>query len=415
MEVWNALGWFLAISFFLIICFTAYLEHANKEDRRRALEEELQEKRYAFEAKMSERISAFDAAQSKREAELTEKLNQKEAELQRVSQTITQVIDVFSSGMTHSNLSDIPYLAGFFADFDTHWMELLAQKLDWGSDQKREKKVMDIRLIRAEAKARTEQYKEAQYQLDYAIRMFPALADFLETEYSQLPEVEISTLGDEEHDRVRDYLSKEEYQALSTTERNQRALDRYRESHRKTNWQIGRDYELYVGYECREEGYEVEDFGSNNGLEDLGRDVIARKDGQTLIIQCKYWSSKKQIHENHINQLYGTTVCYCLEHNINPDKVKGVLVTNIELSDTARRFADYLGIAYVEKHPLGNYPCIKCKVNYQDGEKTKIYHLPFDQQYDACKIKSGGDFVAWTVAEAEKAGFRRAYRWHGGQ
>lgn len=52
---------------------------------------------------------------------------------------------------------------------------------------------------------------------------------------------------------------------------------------------------------------------------------------------------------------------------------------------------------------------IKCNIS-KDGEK--IYHLPFDQQYDRVSIanKKGACYVA-TVAEAEEQGFRRAYKW----
>lgn len=316
--------------------------------------------------------------------------------------------------LTKSNLSAIPYMAGIIADFETHGFDILARKLDWGNNQERAKKVISIREIRKKAEEIIAQSKEAQYQLDYAIKMFPALSDFLETDYRQLPVLDISDFDKSEHDGVRDYLSRYEYDSLSSIERNQLALDRYRESHRKTNWQIGRDYELYVGYMYTKKGYEVDYFGSNMGLNDLGRDLIAKKDKNTLIIQCKYWSSKKLIHENHINQLYGTVVCYCLERNIPIENVQGIIVTNITLSDTAKRFANYLGITFVENYPLGNYPCIKCNINRsQFGEVTKIYHLPFDQQYDSCKINSPGEFFAMTVAEAEAAGFRRAFRWHG--
>ena len=46
--------------------------------------------------------------------------------------------------------------------------------------------------------------------------------------------------------------------------------------------------------------------------------------------------------------------------------------------------------------------------------KEKIYHLPFDQQYDKCSIKLGsGEFYAMTVKEAEEKGFRRAMKWRG--
>lgn len=312
-----------------------------------------------------------------------------------------------------SNLTIIPYMAGIIADYQTHGLELLAESLDWGHSQERLKKVITIREIRKQAADAIAQSKEAQYQLEYAIQMFPGLEDFLDTDYRNLNEINLSHLDLDSHDRTRNYLTKEEYSQLSSVERNQLALDRYRNSHRKTNWQIGRDYENYIGYRYSQKGYSVTYFGSERGLEDLGRDLIATKDGKTLIIQCKYWSAQKQIHEKHINQLYGTMICYCFENNIAPNLVRGVLVTNINLSEAAMKFAKYLGIETVQRLPLGEYPCIKCNINKDEfGCKTKIYHLPFDQQYDACKIDAPGEFFAMTVAEAEAAGFRRAFRWH---
>jgi len=47
--------------------------------------------------------------------------------------------------------------------------------------------------------------------------------------------------------------------------------------------------------------------------------------------------------------------------------------------------------------------------------KEKIYHLPFDQQYDNTKIFEKGEFYCRTTEEAERKGFRRAFRWHGPQ
>ena len=314
-----------------------------------------------------------------------------------------------------SNLTAFPYMAAIISDFDTRNLDILARSLEWGSDKKRLTKVKAIREIRKDAMTLIEQYKIAQYQLEYAIQMFPALEDFLDTDYRDLPPVIASDISSAPHDGVRDYLSKDEYNSLSSVERNQLALDRYRESHRKTKWQIGRDYELYIGFRYERKGYSVFYSGSIYKIDDLGRDLIAKKGNQILIIQCKYWSAKKLIHEKHINQLYGTMVCYCFENNIPMEKVHGVLVTNITVSDTARKFAKYLGIELAENVPLGEYPCIKCNINYSaEYGTTKIYHLPFDQQYDACQIDHPGEFMALTVAEAEEAGFRRAYRWHDG-
>ena len=328
-------------------------------------------------------------------------------EKQERAEELYKKIEVFKS-----NITAIPHMAGMIADIETYGLENLAQGLEWGHNQERLKKVKSIREIRKNAEAMVKKNKEAEYQLAYLLKLFPNLEDVIECEYNQLPIVEVSALSD--YDATRDYLSKEEYEQLTVTERNQLALDRYNDCHNKTKWQIGRDYEQYVGYQYRQKGYDVDQFGAYMGKEDLGRDIIATKDDITLIIQCKYWASKKFINENHINQLYGTTICHCIEKNLDPAKVKGVLVTNIQLSDMAKKMATYLDINYVENFAMGKYPQIKCNIGHSEyGEK--IYHLPFDQQYDATKIDKDGEFYAMTVAEAEAAGFRRAFKWFGNQ
>ncbi|MBQ7861638.1 MAG: restriction endonuclease [Clostridia bacterium] len=309
-----------------------------------------------------------------------------------------------------SNLTAIPYMARIMADYETYGIEELRQQLDWGHSQVRMKKVKSLITLRKETKEMLEKYKSSEYQLAYLLELYPALQDVIDCEFNQLPITDFTQISD--YDKTRDFLSKEEYQALSTVERNQLALDRYKNSKNKSKWQIGRDYELYVGYKYSLKGYTIDYTGSYMKLEDLGRDLIAKKDGTILIIQCKYWSSSKLIHEKHITQLYGTTVCYCFEHNLPLKNVKGVLITNITLSDTAKKMADYLGIQYAENFKKHDFPCIKCNIGHDEFGSTKIYHLPFDQQYDVTKIDAPGEFYAMTVKEAEDAGFRRAFKWH---
>ena len=45
--------------------------------------------------------------------------------------------------------------------------------------------------------------------------------------------------------------------------------------------------------------------------------------------------------------------------------------------------------------------------------EEKIYHLPMDQQYDKIVIDGKDERYVSTVEEAERLGFRRAYRWKG--
>jgi hypothetical protein len=239
---------------------------------------------------------------------------------------------------------------------------------------------------------------------------FPWLVELREaSETETYVEGEEEELGKRE-DPARGWLTGAEWTALPEVERNQRALDRYLKS-RKTNWQLGRDYERYIGYLREQAGYAVTYHGIFKGLEDLGRDVLAERDGAIEVIQCKRWAKHKTIHEKHVFQLYGTMVLARLEQ---PEKkITGTFTTTTKLSEKAREVADFLEINVEEGVPLADYPRIKCNIARRD-ETEKIYHLPFDQQYDTTLIEpERGELYAATTAEAEELGFRRAWRWRG--
>lgn len=82
------------------------------------------------------------------------------------------------------------------------------------------------------------------------MKIYPELSIFIEDDESinEMAMYEsISSLQDD-YDKVRDYISKEEYLKLDECQRGQLALERYVASFKKSKWQIGRDYELYCGY-----------------------------------------------------------------------------------------------------------------------------------------------------------------------
>jgi hypothetical protein len=143
------------------------------------------------------------------------------------------------------------------------------------------------------------------------------------------------------------------------------------------------------------------------GLEDLGRDLLAERDGTIEVIQCKRWASHKTIHEKHVFQLFGTVVAARIEYP--GQEVTGTFTTTTTLSERAHQFAEQLEIRVEEGVPLVEYPRIKCNVG-RGGER--IYHLPFDQQYDNTVVSpERGEVWVATTAEAEAVGFRRAWRW----
>lgn len=308
------------------------------------------------------------------------------------------------------NRKAFPHLAAIIADYKMYELDVMIKSLSWGHNAARRKKVASLIDIRRETKRAIEKAKIAEYELNYLKELYPVVEDILDDGFDS----EEVTINLADFDPVRKYLNKEEYHQLSVTERNQLALDRYIESRKKSKWQIGRDYELFVGYKYECEGYSVNYFGSNKGLEDLGRDLIVDKDGDILVIQCKYWSKDKVIHEKHIAQLYGTYVCYCIENGLSFDRVTPAFVTSTVLSDMAKAFCERLNVKYAENYPLQEFPRIKCNIGTdENGQKTKIYHLPMDQQYDNINMEKKSSFQVFTVAEAEKLGFRRAYKWHG--
>jgi hypothetical protein len=258
----------------------------------------------------------------------------------------------------------------------------------------------------AEARRRA---KIAEYVIQLYEWHFPWLTELRDAsaEETTLQDEDEAVARESPQDPVERWLSTDEFRALESADRNQLALDRYLRS-RKTNWQLGRDYERYVGYSREQQGCTVTYQGMFAGLEDLGRDVLAERDARLEVIQCKRWSREKKIHEKHVFQLYGTVVLAKLE---NPEKgVIGTFTTTTALSGKAREVAAFLGVRVEENFPMRDYPRIKCNIARTTGDR--IYHLPFDQQYDTTAIEPHrGEYWAMTCAEAESLGFRRAWRW----
>ena len=212
---------------------------------------------------------------------------------------------------------------------------------------------------------------------------------------------------EEQTDRITRYISKEEYDRLDPVQRNQLALDNWK-ARKKSNVEIGRMYERYLGYLYETDGWAVSFVGALAGLEDMGRDLICVNGRSVHVVQAKYWAKHKTIHEKHVFQLHGTALLIPLTHvELSRKKITPVFATTTRLSETANWAAEKLGVEIKSLEMDNAYPLIKCNVN---GD-SKIYHLPFDQQYDRVRIDPalGEKYVA-TTAAAERLGFRRAMR-----
>lgn len=268
-------------------------------------------------------------------------------------------------------------------------------------------------ILKSETKRRREaelKLRKNQSLIEYYEVIAPFLLEYKQEVYEEVDEKTVYQRysNDEIQDPVTNFLTKEEFRKLSTTERNQRALERFW-SRPMPKWLLGKIYERYVGYLYERMGYRVSYVGIFKGYEDLGRDLICTKGSEEIVIQCKNWSTFKTIYEKHIFQFFGTVFQYRdSKSNMN---IKAIFYTTTELSELAKRFAKELNIEIKENFKMDkNYPSIKCNISKSNGER--IYHLPFDLQYDKTHIDvSQGEKYCFTVKEAEELGFRRAFKW----
>ncbi|MFC1848112.1 hypothetical protein ACFLXV_02220 [Chloroflexota bacterium] len=287
------------------------------------------------------------------------------------------------------------------------------------------------RQIGKERREAAKAARKAQYLLEYCRFLAPWLDEFIGMEAEELDQIirDIHSSWEkteqELDEEVKRKIGPRKWERLTSTEKLQRKLNWYWEKPNKTNWQIGRDYERYIGYLYEHRGWNVFYHGIK-GYEDLGRDLICKKDKIVEIVQCKYWAKEKTIHEKHVYYLFGTAVEFYLE-NLNQEsdikhlglfpelvqkqKLIPKLVITTETSPKAKLVAATLGVA-IDTIPFKRYPSVKCNVSRRTGER--IFHLPFDQQYDTIVIEEERlERFVETVAEAESLGFRHAYRWKG--
>ena len=357
----------------------------------------------------------------KKTAELTKSIEEKRQlaadELEKKTVMLRREqhhLDLVREAFEHGFLRGRKWLANFIAEADSAADERRSSYL---AKKKHPalKAAEEVALALAERTQFKEQVKFLEYQLKSYKEYFPFLEEYEEIildEAIPLSASERNTDALENVDPVLLYVPKLEYEKLAPTARNQLALDRYL-SRPLSPTAIGRFYERYLGYLYEKEGWKVEYHGIVKGYEDLGRDLVCKRGNQTAIVQAKCWSSAKTIHEKHIFQLFGTTQLYLMDQpqrDIFNTNVSAVFITTTSLSPVAKKAAQWLKIETKEKFSIDKtYPMIKCNIN--QSSKEKIYHLPFDQQYDRTKIDPAlGEIYAASIKEAESKGFRRAFR-----
>lgn len=365
--------------------------------------------RFEIDRQVSNKTSELESKFASKERELLQNVWQQERQLDAWKSHLKRersLIENLRATFASDILSGRTWAADYLAEIYAKRHELIAHNL---TIQKRaaRKAAEEVKAMRQEKKQLFAENLLLKQKINLYRDYFPFLAD-LDEEIMCNPSDEFDEAEDidKTFDRTRKYLTSEEYQKLSTTDKNQLALDRYLNGN-LSKVQIGRLYEMYLGWLYEKNGYVVTYNGIEQGVEDMGRDLICIKPNETVIVQAKCWSQSKTIHEKHVYQLYGTVCTYKIEHP-EVKKVRAFLYITNQLSPVARAAAQMLKIKVEENFALDkSFPMIKCNIG-RSGEK--IYHLPFDQQYNKTQIKSPGEMYCRTVAEAEANGFRRAKR-----
>lgn len=406
---------FLIVFGIVIVLFVNSMLEENKNEKKK-LKKEMEEARHSLWEQKNKNLEIIKVETEKLEDE-KKRLKKDHEELEvwkvewdnerlRLVNEFNELIQSFEGGY----LKGRKWLAEAFSEFvNTRDLEVesalvIKPNPSWkGAELVSEMRAKRVQMAR---ELNFFKYQVASYEeyfpflVEYRDAILDEIVDMRKGEVDELLEVDPAlSLG---------FLTKEEYVKLPSAQKFQMALDRYWKKD-KSNIEIGRLYERYIGYNYEKEGWRVRYEGALKGFEDFGRDLICTKNGNTHIVQCKCWSKHRVIREKHIMQLFGTCILYKITENLK--NVDPIFSATTELSDEARMVAKELGVDF-KYNELQRYPMIKCNINPGTGEK--IYHLPFDQQYDKVIIGNvEGELYADKVEDAEKKGFRRAFKWKG--
>lgn len=384
----------------------AQLEHRRAEMDRQANDlAHAQARRFA--AKESE-ISAAEIELNRKLVEASAIHSDWKHEIEVMQERLEGAHRAFNAGF----LQGRNWLANAYSDLLRHYDD----RHEWSlalTAQPETKVAAELTKVKQQRRDLLMRMKFLEWQLASYEEYFPELADYRDAildESLDLRRRASEALEGADPALSKGYLTKEEFDSLDRVAKFQLALDRYKERGRSA-WEVGRDYERQIGHQYERSGWRVSYHGALQGVEDLGRDLICQKGSEVEIVQCKCWIEERPIRERHVFQLYGTAILQQIHPATQGIDVKPVLVTTGTLSDVAAKAAIALGVR-VQKIPRQDYPLIKCNISTTNREK--IYHLPFDQQYDRVAIgnQPGEGYVA-TILQAEQLGFRRAFKWSG--
>lgn len=387
----------------IVAAGAAYFFFKSQVDK--GIEAGIAKRKSEIEAESARRVEEAKRREEEERFKTTRHAEELERRIAQRKCEVVAAMAAFKTDFIHGRM----WLAEFIAEAFAAPEQAAARALE-NKKHPAQKAADEVRRVSAEKKDLRSRLKQLEYAIKTYHEYYPVLEEYSDDILNEAASLDLDDDEAADADRVAKFISREEYARLSVSERNQLALDKWK-ARGKSNVEIGRIYERYLGYLYEKDGWAVSFIGALEGLEDMGRDLLCVRDGEVHVVQAKCWSKRKVIHEKHIFQLYGTTVLLPLTHrDLAAKSISPIFATTTALSDTAQWAAKALKVRVKPIDMDHDYPVIKCNVN----GSNRIYHLPFDQQYDRVRIiPSKGELYARTVAEAEKSGFRRAKKHYG--
>ena len=133
----------------------------------------------------------------------------------------------------------------------------------------------------------------------------------------------------------------------------QNAPEAEKPKYRKTAQEVGQDFEILTGRAYYNRGYQIEHVGLNRDRRDNGIDIVAKKDGETVLIQCKYWKNKKVDH-TVVRSFFGDCFVYICKEGLELDKVRCVMAI------PARSSLDYSAeVRFKQNFPRMRYEVVE--------------------------------------------------------
>ena len=232
-----------------------------------------------------------------------------EAELEEKRQQLVLEIDNLGMGGTKTELTQIaveksqgfPWLVKAYHDY----FKLKDQRLASFLETKTHPALIAAEELRQISKERREAEQAARlatYLLDYSRYLAPWLDEYIGVEAEEL-DVLIRDIHSSWEKKEQEFDEEVErhfgprFNTLSQSEKLQRKLDWYWSKPKKSDWQIGRDYERYIGYLYEKDGWDVYYHGKM-GFEDLGRDLVCKKNGIVEIVQCTAFGARQRRHRD---------------------------------------------------------------------------------------------------------------------